>query len=220
MRSKRGADACDAVFIAAKNDLDLEAYIDLLVRFGMDLAAILVIAAFLYVRRHQRRDLLLVFVTFNLGVFGVLVVVTQHKLSAAVGFGLFALLSIVRLRSAPFANIELAYFFASLVIGVVNGVSRGDKALKLAVDIAIVAAVLVLDAGRLQRPIARRRVILDSVQTDLARLRADFTARFGVEIVDLRILEVDDVRETTSVAFRFVDRSRTMTGDDPEELVL
>lgn len=177
-------------------------------RFGMDLAAVLAIAAGGYLRRHHRRDLFLVLVTFNLGVFSVLAIITERKISAAVGFGLFALLSIIRLRSQPFGNVELAYVFAALVIGVVNGIGHSDLWLKVAVDLIIVASIFGLDHPRLQIPIVRRRVVLDAVHTDPEELRTELGRRFDVEIVELRISQVDYVRETTSVSIRYVDRGR------------
>ncbi len=45
-----------------------------------------------------------------------------------VGFGLFAVLSIVRLRSEPFSNRELAYFFVALVLALVCAIDLGDAA--------------------------------------------------------------------------------------------
>jgi hypothetical protein len=175
-------------------------------RFGMDLAAILAIGAGAYLRRHHRRDLFLVLVTFNLGVFSVLAIITEKKISAAVGFGLFALLSIIRLRSQPFGNIELGYVFAALVIGVVNGIGHSDLWLKGVVDLIVVASIFGLDHPRLQIPIERRRVMLDTIQTDPDELQTELGRRFGVEIVELRIAEIDYVRETTSVSIRYVDR--------------
>ena len=181
---------------------------DFLARLGMDLLAIVLVALVFYLRRHHRRDLFLIFMSFNLGVFGVLAVITEHKISAAVGFGLFALLSIIRLRSQPFANVELAYFFASLVLGVVNGIGHGDKRLNAVVDLVLVAAIFVLDHPRLQVPIQRRRVMLDQVWTDSDALRTELEQRFGVEITELRISEVDYVRETTSVSIRYLGDRR------------
>jgi hypothetical protein len=175
--------------------------------FGMDLAAILAIGAGAYLRRHHRRDLFLILVTFNLGVFSVLAIITEKKISAAVGFGLFALLSIIRLRSEPFGNVELGYVFASLVLGVVNGIGHSDLWLKGVVDGIIVAAVFALDHPRLQTPIQSRRVELDAVHTDSDALRAELERRFGVEIVELRISRIDYVRETTSASIRYIERA-------------
>lgn len=183
-------------------------YTDFGFRFGLDLLAIMVVAALLYLPRHGRRDLFLVLVVFNVGVFAVLSVITERKITAAVGFGLFALLSIVRLRSQPYANVELAYFFSSLVLGVVNGIGHTDRWFKLMIDAIVVVGLYALDHPKLQRAVVqRRRVLLDAVHTDPVALMAELESRFGVRIVDLRIRRIDYVRETTSVSIGYVDNS-------------
>lgn len=180
-------------------------YTDFGFRFGLDLAAILLVAGALYLPRHGRRDLFLVFVVFNVGVFAVLSVITERKITAAVGFGLFALLSIVRLRSQPYANVELAYFFSALVIGVVNGIGHTDWLFKLMIDGLIVVGLFAVDHPSIQRAVQRRLVLLDAVHTDLTALRVELERRFGVSIVELRIRRIDYVRETTSVEIGYLD---------------
>lgn len=182
-------------------------YADFGVRFGLDLAAILLIAGAIYLPRHGRRDLFLVFVVFNIGVFAVLAVITEKKITAAVGFGLFALLSIVRLRSQPYANVELAYFFSALVLGVVNGIGHTNWLFKLMIDALIVVGLFAFDHPSIQRVVQRRRVLLDSVHTDSVALRAELERRFDVGIVELRIRQIDYVRETTSVSIGYVDNN-------------
>jgi len=191
---------------AGSHDITALDYRDFAVRLAIDLAALLIIAGALYVRRHYRRDRFFVFAIFNLGVFGVLAVITQHKISASVGFGLFALLSIIRLRSEPFANVELGYFFVALVLGVVNGISHSDFGLEGVVSAVVVTGVFAFDHPRIQTAELRRRVTLDAVYTDLDELHTELEKRFGLTILDLRITSIDYVRETTSVTIRFLDR--------------
>lgn len=182
-------------------------YADFVIRLAMDIASISAVTAFLYLRRHRRRDLFLVFTTFNVGVFAVLAVITEHKISAAVGFGLFALLSIIRLRSEPFANLELTYFFAALVLGVINGIGHSDHRFAAVLDALVVVAVFTLDHPRVQRSVYTRRVILDEVVEDNATLMHELEHRFGIQILAGRIAEIDYVRETTTASIRYVDRS-------------
>ena len=92
---------------------------DLALRLGIDLVAIAALVFGLFHPRHRRMDLVVVYVLFNVGVFLALSVIVAGQLSIGVGFGLFAVLSIVRLRSEPFSNRELAYFFVALVIALV-----------------------------------------------------------------------------------------------------
>ena len=59
--------------------------------------AITVLAIGLFYRRHRRSDLVVLYVVFNVGLFAAVVVISEGQVVAAVGFGLFAVLSIIRL---------------------------------------------------------------------------------------------------------------------------
>lgn len=65
----------------------------------IDLVAVFLMTYVLYFRRHWRTDLLLSYVALNLGVFVTMSVLTQVRVELAVGFGLFAILSIIRLQA-------------------------------------------------------------------------------------------------------------------------
>src|SRR3989337_27073 len=67
---------------------------DILERLAIDLVAIAVLAYGIYYRRHRRRDLVVIYAMFNVGLFLALVVISNGNISAGVGFGLFAVLSI------------------------------------------------------------------------------------------------------------------------------
>ena len=92
-------------------------YADFVLGLALNLSAIFVFAIAIYFRRHTRKDLAVVFVFFNIGLFVVVTVIEMTEVAAALGFGLFAILSIIRLRSEPFSNRELGYFFGALVLG-------------------------------------------------------------------------------------------------------
>jgi hypothetical protein len=187
---------------------------DLVVRLAVDLLSIGTVAALFWVR-HQRRDLVLVFTTFNIGVFTVLTVITERTIPAGVGFGLFALLSIIRLRSEPFANVDLGYFFLSLVLAVVNGIGHVDHRLTGFLCVLVIVAVFLIDHPRIQRTTIRVEVILDSVITNQAALRLELKGRFGSEIVAMTIVEVDYVRETMRVWVTYVEGRPELSGPRP-----
>jgi hypothetical protein len=182
---------------------------DFLLRLFIDLAAISLFAGLLFLRRHGRRDLLVIFVVFNVGVFAALAVITAHRIGTGIGFGLFAILSIIRLRSEPFDNIELAYFFGSLILAVVNGFEQKNTAFIVFLNALVLMTVFLIDHQSFHATIRRRRITLDTVATDVEAVRRDLSERFGVEIVELAITDVDYVRETTRVVVRYVADPRT-----------
>ena len=108
--------------------MSLSTHGDVLARMGLDLLAICALVYGLFLPRHRRIDLVVVYALFNIGLFLALVVISAGEVSMGVGFGLFAVLSIVRLRSEPFSNRELAYFFVALVLALVSAIDLGSLA--------------------------------------------------------------------------------------------
>src|SRR3954469_23900550 len=98
-------------------------YVAFAVRFGLDLLALALLMWALRRRHGARRDLMSVVACFNVGLFVVLTAIESAASATAIGFGLFAMLSIIPLRSEPFSNGELGVFFAGLVLALVNGVT-------------------------------------------------------------------------------------------------
>jgi hypothetical protein len=177
----------------------------LLLRFFADLVSIGLLSV-MVARRRPRRGLFMVYSAFNIGLFAVLTVISDKHVGPAIGFGLFAMLSIVRLRSEPFGNADLAYFFCALVLALANGLELNDQALAFAVDGVILAALFLVDHPSLYRRTARQRVTLDEIVTGDAALRAALERRLGVEVVDVTVEETDYVRETTRVSVRYLQR--------------
>ena len=174
---------------------------DLALRLFVDLACIALLAL-LVSQRRPRRGLFVIFTTFNLALFCVLTVISERHIGPAVGFGLFALLSIVRLRSEPFSNQELSYFFSALALALINGVRIEDRGITLLLDAVVLGTLFLVDHPSLHRRTARTRITLDAVVTDPTALRAELERRLGVEVVEASVVEVDYVREVMRVNVR------------------
>jgi hypothetical protein len=175
---------------------------DILERLAIDLVAIAVLAYGIYYRRHRRRDLVVIYAMFNVGLFLALVVISNGNISAGVGFGLFAVLSIVRLRSEPFTNGELAYFFLALVIGLVNGIALDGPGLAVLLSAIALAAAAVIDHPRLLDATRQLDVTLETIPAGDDALRRHLEERLNARVTDYRVLELDYVREITRVSVR------------------
>ena len=175
---------------------------DLALRLGIDLVAVGALVYGLFHPRHRRMDLVVVYALFNVGVFLALSVIVAGELSMGVGFGLFAVLSIVRLRSEPYSNRELAYFFVALVIGLVCALDVGHPAYAGLLAAVALLAAWAIDHPRLSRPTRRLEVTLDRAIGDDAALRAHLRERLGAPVLAVTVRELDYVRETMRVEVR------------------
>ena len=172
-----------------------------LYRFCLDLVTIGAIST-MFLHRHRRSDLFAVYVAFNVGLFAVLTFLSNDSLSAGVGFGDFGVLSIIRLRSEAYANIEIAYFFLALATALVNALPGRPLSLSVALDVALFLTLYFVDSPALAAAATSTLVVLDRVHPTTDALQADLATRMGVEVLDSKVLEVDYVRETTRLEVR------------------
>jgi len=187
----------------------MPAYGDVLPRLGLDLVAIAALTFGVFLPRHRRMDLVVVYALFNIGLFLALLVIAGGELSMGVGFGLFAVLSIVRLRSEPYSNRELAYFFVALVLALVCAIDLGSIVFAgLLAGVALLAA-WAIDHPRLNKPTRRLEVMLELVFADDDSLVRHLEERLTASIQHFSVLEIDYVRETTRVELRYVPVPRT-----------
>jgi hypothetical protein len=178
-------------------------YADYAIDLAVDAVAIFLMAYVLYFRRHRRADLLLAYVTLNIGIFVAMSLLGTVRVDIALGFGLFAILSIIRLRSSTVTQQEVAYYFVALVMGLVNGMDLADRVLVVAVNVLLLLTMFVVDSRPLRERARRMDVTLDVVHSDDASLVADLERRLGGQVMHHVITDIDYVRDTMVVDVRF-----------------
>ena len=178
---------------------------DLLSSLALNLVAVYVLVLGIYFRRHRRRDLVLGYLAFNVSLFAVAAALgSSSPLNVGVGFGLFAVLSIVRLRSDESTQAEIGYTMVSLVLGLLNGLPGLQFEIKLLFTILLLGTMYVADHPAVlpQDRHHRYRVELDQILADPELLRAELQHRLGSVVHRATIQEIDYVRETMRVDVR------------------
>ena len=177
-------------------------------RLALDLLAISALIHGLFLPRHHRTDLAVVFALFNVGLFLALVVISAGDVSVGVGFGLFAVLSIVRLRSEPFSNRELAYCFVAIVLALVCAIDLGSIGVNWLLVAVALGATWIADQ---HPPQHRMFVTLEQVFPDAEGLRHHLELRLNAHVLDVNVTEVDYVRETTHAEVQYTPIAKEVT---------
>jgi uncharacterized membrane protein HdeD (DUF308 family) len=179
-------------------------YQEFLIGLAIDLVAISTLTYALYFRRHQRRDLTLGLLGINVGLFAVSSYTATTSISIGFGIGLFALLSVIRLRSSVASQEEIGYYFVALVIGLVNGLASADQRhVAITLNLVLLAVMFVADHPRMLRYAERNMVVLKGVPRSLDSLRTELEDQLGYEVTSLRVVEIDYARKRTQVDVRF-----------------
>ncbi|MFD4634162.1 DUF4956 domain-containing protein [Streptomyces sp. NPDC058284] len=187
--------------------MDSTSTLTLAAHLGVDLAAVSLLTFGVFYPRHRRRELVPAYLALNVALFTVVAGLGTVGDSGgngglALGFGLFGVLSIVRLRSDALQHREVAYYFVTLVLGLLCGLPE----LRLPVAAGLAAVLLVVmygaDHPRLFARDRRAVVTLDAVHREEGPLRADLARRLG-EPLGWTVQEVDYVRDLMVLEVRF-----------------
>ncbi|GAA1453133.1 DUF4956 domain-containing protein [Nocardiopsis tropica] len=186
---------------------------------AVDLTAISVLSYALYFRRHGRRDLLLAYVALNTGIFAVVSMLTNQEVGLAVGFGLFGVLSILRLRSDLISQGEIGYYFTAITLGLVNAVAAQTPWIMLGLNVLLLTGLYAADHPRLLSRHLRRVMTLDVVHEDPVALRQDLEARLRGRVKRVDVTEVDYVRDLMVVDVRYLASRSDAALSSPERTV-
>lgn len=116
---------------------------------AVNLAAALLIVAGIYYPRSRNRGYFFSFLAFNTVIYFVMALLTRVELGIGVGFGLFALFSVLRYRTEATSFREMTYIFVIIALPVVNAVliPAGDLKLALGADVLVITIVFFLERG-------------------------------------------------------------------------
>ena len=174
-----------------------------LIMIGIDLIAIAVLTFAVYFPRHHRKDLVAAFLGVNVGVLAVATVLGSSTVSAGLGLGLFGVLSIIRLRSSEIAQHEVAYYFASLALGLLAGLTSTPSLLVGGLVVLIIAVLAIADHPRLLGGYRQQTIVVDVAHRDEEVLRSHLEMLLGAKLVNLSVIKLDLVNDTTVVDVRY-----------------
>ena len=169
----------------------------------LDLVAITVLVFGLYFPRHRRRDMVVAYLVVNLGLVAITAALTATGISAGLGFGLFAVLSIIRLRSAELDQQEVAYYFAAMTLGLLGGLVIDPGWLAPALMLAVLVALGVGDSTRILGGYRAGTIVLDAAYTDERALIERLETLLGARVHRVKVRRVDLVEATTTVEARY-----------------
>ena len=117
--------------------------------FALDMVSIVLLAFVFYYRRHKNRDMTIAIAIINVALFALAGALASFTLSLGVGFALFAVISIIRLRSDEAGWIEMAYLLTGLSVGLILGLPGYSLAVQTIYAAILVLAIFLIDHPKL-----------------------------------------------------------------------
>jgi len=183
-----------------------------------DLVAIAVLVFGLYFPRHRRRDMIVAFLSVNVGVLGVTYAMTNADISLGFGLGIFAVLSIIRLRSTELDQAEIAYYFTAIALGLLGGFPAISPTISFTLMAVLIGVIAVGDSPKLLGRARQQTVNLDQAVASEDDAKVLVEVLLHAQVTRLTIRKVDFVNDTTLCDVRYTVLAKPAIASGPEPL--
>ncbi|GAA5527204.1 DUF4956 domain-containing protein [Herpetosiphon gulosus] len=163
---------------------------------GFNLLVTLLIVRGVYYPVTQDKNFVFTFIGFNMIIYFVLGFLTSVEVGVGVGFGLFAIFSLLRYRTDEIPIREMTYLFILIALGVMNSLMHSGSLLQIGIANAVILVILfVLEKGWGFQFESNKRVAYDKIEligpARSEELLADLRERTGIAVKRVEIGRID-----------------------------
>jgi hypothetical protein len=119
----------ESVSIAGVDIIDLPGFIELLFRFILNMAVIMILVRWLYYTSTKRKDFLFTYILVSTIVFLLCFLLESVKLQIGFALGMFAVFGIIRYRTDSLPIKEMTYLFLIIGVSVINALTNTETSL-------------------------------------------------------------------------------------------
>lgn len=179
----------------------------------INLLATVIIARGIFYPVKRAQDYIFTFLAFSTVIYLVMGLFTSVELSIGVGFGLFALFSVLRYRTDTVPIREMTYLFVMVALPIMNSIlyNSGDIVKLCLSDFVIIGVLWILEQKwgfRYDQKKLIKYEKIDLIRADEhERLIEDFRDRTGLAITHVEIVEIDFIRDSADIVITYEEGS-------------
>jgi hypothetical protein len=169
----------------------------ILIRFTMNLSFLLILIQILYFRYSKKEKFMFTFFLIGITVFFICAMLKNINIQIGMGFGLFAIFSILRFRTRNFSVKDMAYIFTTIGISVINSVNMQEVPIigYLIINFIIVLSVFILEEHLKRNMFSKYSILYDNLELlkpgSNRKLIKDLSSRTGLNILWVKIRNID-----------------------------
>jgi hypothetical protein len=183
------------------------------VSFLFNLSIVLVVVRLIYYPKTQNKRYVFTFLAFNTIIYFVLSFLTSIEISVGVGFGMFAIFSILRYRTDPIPIREMTYLFVITALPVMNSAGlQSEIWLELVIaNLFVLIILFILEREWGFHYEASKKILYEKIELikpqNRHELISDLEERTGLIIKRVVVGKVNFLRDTAEIKIYY---------DDPE----
>jgi len=184
-------------------------YVELLVRFGLNLLVTCFIVVVIYAKTSKRKDFYFTYVAISIVIFLLCFLLESVKIELGFALGLFAIFGIIRYRTDAIPIKEMTYLFVVIAVSVINALANKkiSYAELITTNLLVVIGLYILEKILNLKQEISYRVIYEKIENVQAGkeeiLLADLKERTGIDIKHFEIERIDFLRDVAYIYIFF-----------------
>lgn len=189
----------------------MSALLEFMIGFLFNFLVACIVVRFIYYPATKNKPYVFTFLAFNTVIYFVLSFLTSIELSLGVGFGLFAIFTILRYRTDPIPIREMTYLFVIAALPVMNstGVSEGIWFQLAFANLAVLLILFLLEREWGFTYEAYKQLTYEKIEfikpQNYPLLLADIKERTGLDVKRVIIGKVNFLRDTAEIKIFYDD---------------
>jgi hypothetical protein len=175
---------------------------------GIDIVAMLLIIFFVYYPNYRKMDTIFTFILFNVVIFLLTFVLNKVKISMGAAFGLFAVFSMLRYRTAGIGMKDMTYLFIFIALGLISGIQLEYYELTIICGIIFIVTLL-LDTKLILKRELSKNIQFEKIEMVKPEMRdlliEELKARTGLKIHRIVINRLDYLKDIASIRIYYYE---------------
>lgn len=174
-------------------------------RFFLKISFLTLIIRWLYYGATKRKDYLFTYYMIGIIVFLLCFTLKKYELDIGMALGLFAIFGIIRYRTDAVPIKEMTYLFVVIGVSVVNSLANQKMSYAeiLTANILVIIALYTIERLWFTRNVSVKIIQYEKIENikpeNAAILRQDLEARTGLKIENIKIGDIDFLKDAATI---------------------
>ena len=174
-------------------------------RFFLNMSFLTLIIRWLYYGATKRKDYLFTYYMIGIIVFLLCFTLKKYELDIGMALGLFAIFGIIRYRTDAVPIKEMTYLFVVIGVSVVNSLANQKMSYAeiLTANILVIIALYTIERLWFTRNVSVKIIQYEKIENikpeNAAILRQDLEARTGLKIENIKIGDIDFLKDAATI---------------------
>jgi hypothetical protein len=187
---------------------------NILIRFIINLLVLFILIRFIYNRNSKKKDFMFTYFLMGIMIFLMCILLKNVEISLGIGFGLFALFSIIRFRTSNFTVKNMAYFFTVIGTSAINSLAQFPDPVRgpILINGIILLSTFLLEIffHKKKSSLSSHQLIYDKLEllnpTRNQELLDDIALRIGKKIKKAEIHNIDLTKGNAELEVFYADK--------------